>query len=140
MSREIPVSLWIVILILSLGLFLVVLYQLLSIAELTADYINTRDLAKQLNPVMKAEYAMQAVLSLLLAFEQSYIHALVYAIITAYHFYKYTKGLHLIDPATAFSTSDRLRKESYAKAAIYAILFFHTLYRCVKIPRHFMMT
>ncbi|KAG0473092.1 hypothetical protein HPP92_014516 [Vanilla planifolia] len=97
------VAVWILGFFLIIALLLLVIFQLMTLADLEFDYINAYDTSSRINMVIVPEFVLQGIFSLLFLLSGHWIMFLFSAPLLYYNARLYQKRKHLIDVTEIFN-------------------------------------
>ncbi|PKA47659.1 Protein cornichon like 4 [Apostasia shenzhenica] len=119
---------WLCAFFILIALLLLVIYQLMSLADLEFDYINPYDSSSRINGVILPEFALQGVLSLLFLITGHWMMFLFSAPILYYNVRLYQQRRHLIDVTEIFNQLNGEKKRRLIKLIYLVILLFLSLF------------
>ncbi|XP_020574106.1 protein cornichon homolog 4-like [Phalaenopsis equestris] len=111
-----------------IGLLLLVIYQLVSLADLEFDYINPYDLSSRINAVILPEFVLQGTLCLLYLFSGQWMLFLFSAPMLIYNVRLYQQKKHLLDVTEIFNQLNVEKKRRLVKLIYLVILLFLSLF------------
>ncbi|WOL05228.1 hypothetical protein Cni_G13955 [Canna indica] len=109
-------------------LIVLVIFQLMCLADLEFDYINPYDSASRINKVIYPEFALQAVLCLLFLLSGNWLMFLLCVPYLYYNSRLYRSQQHLIDVTEIFNLLNREKKRRLFKLVHLVILLFLSLF------------
>ncbi|XP_008804000.1 protein cornichon homolog 4-like isoform X2 [Phoenix dactylifera] len=109
------VFVWITAFFLLIALIVLIIYQLMCLADLEFDYINPYDSASRINKVVLPEFALQGVLCLLFLLSGHWLLFLFCAPIVYYNVRLYQQQQHLVDVTEIFNQLDTEKKRRLFK-------------------------
>ncbi|KAJ0968735.1 hypothetical protein J5N97_021612 [Dioscorea zingiberensis] len=122
MGTEWVIFVWIIAFFLLISLIVLIVYQLMCLADLEFDYINPYDSASRINYVVLPEFAVQGALSLLFLLTGHWIMFLFSVPILYYNLKLYRHKEHLVDITEIFNLLSREKKRRLFKLAYLVIL------------------
>ncbi|XP_072968271.1 protein cornichon homolog 1-like [Typha angustifolia] len=122
------VFVWLGAFFLLIALIVLVIYQLMCLADLEFDYINPYDSASRINKVVLPEFALQAALCLLFLLSGHWLMCLFCAPIIYYNVKLYQKRQHLVDVTEIFNHLSREKKRRLIKLIGLVVLLFLSLF------------
>lgn len=111
-----------------IGLLLLVIYQLVSLADLEFDYINPYDLSSRINAVIIPEFVLQGTLCLLFLLSGQWMLFLFSAPMLYYNARLYQQRKHLLDVTEIFNQLNLEKKRRLIKLIYLVILLFLSLF------------
>ncbi|XP_010940978.1 protein cornichon homolog 1 [Elaeis guineensis] len=119
---------WITAFVLIIALIVLIIYQLMCLADLEFDYINPYDSASRINKVVLPEFALQGVLCLLFLLSGHWFMFLFCAPIVYYNVRLYQRRHHLVDVTEIFNQLNREKKHRLLKLIYLVVLLFLSLF------------
>ncbi|KMT12241.1 hypothetical protein BVRB_5g101860 [Beta vulgaris subsp. vulgaris] len=119
---------WLISFFVIIALLVVVVYQLMCLADLEFDYINPYDSAIRINQVVLPEYVIQAGLSLLFLLTGHWIMALLCAPYLYYNVTRYMNNQHLVDVTEIFNLLNWEKKKRLIKLGYLLFILFLSLF------------
>ncbi|KAM0946707.1 hypothetical protein DsansV1_C08g0078361 [Dioscorea sansibarensis] len=118
------ILLWVIAFFLLIALLVMVVYQLMCLADLEFDYINPYDSASRINYVVLPEFILQGILSLLFILSGHWLMFLFSVPILYYNVKLYQQQQHLVDVTEIFNLLNKEKKRRLFKLAYLVILLF----------------
>ncbi|TKY62576.1 cornichon-like 1 [Spatholobus suberectus] len=106
-------------------------YQVLTLSDLEADFINPYDASSRINYFIVPEFIGQGLLCAFCLFTGHWIMFLMTVPVTCYHVMLYMKRQHLIDVTEVFRVLNAEKKFRIAKLAYYLTIVIITVFRFV---------
>ncbi|XP_008803999.1 protein cornichon homolog 4-like isoform X1 [Phoenix dactylifera] len=122
------VFVWITAFFLLIALIVLIIYQLMCLADLEFDYINPYDSASRINKVVLPEFALQGVLCLLFLLSGHWLLFLFCAPIVYYNVRLYQQQQHLVDVTEIFNQLDTEKKRRLFKLISVVVILFLSLF------------
>ncbi|CDP09871.1 unnamed protein product [Coffea canephora] len=119
---------WLLFFFIIIGVIVMVVFQLMCLADLEFDYINPYDSASRINKVILPEFITQGVLSLLFLLTGHWIMALLSIPYLYYNFTLYNRREHLIDVTEIFNMLNREKKKRLFKLGYLMLFLFMSLF------------
>ncbi|XP_027079685.2 protein cornichon homolog 4 [Coffea eugenioides] len=119
---------WLLFFFIIIGVIVMVVFQLMCLADLEFDYINPYDSASRINKVILPEFITQGVLSLLFLLTGHWIMALLSIPYLYYNFTLYNRREHLIDVTEVFNMLNREKKKRLFKLGYLMLFLFMSLF------------
>ncbi|XP_021754001.1 protein cornichon homolog 4-like [Chenopodium quinoa] len=119
---------WLISFFVVVALLVVVVYQLMCLADLEFDYINPYDSAIRINQVVLPEYVIQAGLTLLFLLTGHWIMALLCAPYLYYNVKTYMDKKHLVDVTEIFNLLNWEKKKRLIKLGYLLLILFLSLF------------
>ncbi|XP_074568108.1 protein cornichon homolog 1-like [Curcuma longa] len=119
---------WLTAFFLLIILIVLVIYQLMCLADLEFDYINPYDSASRINKVIYPEFGLQAALCLLFLLSGNWWMVLLSAPYLYYNARLYQRRQHLIDVTEIFNQLNQEKKKRLFKLVNLVILLFLSLF------------
>uniref|UniRef100_A0A5B6ZRD2 Cornichon family protein n=1 Tax=Davidia involucrata TaxID=16924 RepID=A0A5B6ZRD2_DAVIN len=111
-----------------IALLVLVVYQLMCLADLEFDYINPYDSASRINRVILPEFVTQGVLSVLYLLTGHWVMSLLNVPYLYYNVRLYMQRQHLIDVTEIFNLLNREKKQRLFKLGYLIFLLFMSLF------------
>ncbi|KAJ0970986.1 hypothetical protein J5N97_018945 [Dioscorea zingiberensis] len=125
---EVALFVWLIAFFLLVALLIMLVYQLMCLADLEFDYINPYDSASRINCVVLPEYVLLGVLSLLFLLSGHWLMFLFSAPAVYYYVKLYQQRQHLIDVTEIFNLLNREKKRRLFKLVYFVCLLFLSLF------------
>nr|CAD1830182.1 unnamed protein product [Ananas comosus var. bracteatus] len=122
------VFVWLSAFFLLIALIVLVIYQLMCLADLEFDYINPYDSASRINKVVLPEFALQGVLCLLFLLSGHWLMFLLSTPLVYYNVKLYQQRQHLVDVTEIFNLLHREKKRRLIKLISLVVLLFLSLF------------
>ncbi|KAF5774887.1 hypothetical protein HanXRQr2_Chr13g0605821 [Helianthus annuus] len=119
---------WLLFFFMLIAILVIVVYQLICLADLEFDYLNPYDSASRINKVILPEYITQGVLCLLYLMTGHWMMFILAAPYLYYNTRLYTRRQHLVDVTEIFNQLDGAKKERLFKLGHLIFLLFITLF------------
>lgn len=119
---------WILFFFILIGLLVLVVYQLMCLADLEFDYINPYDSASRINKVILPEFITEGVLCFLYLVTGHWIMSLFSVPYLYYNLRLYTRREHLIDVTEIFNLLEWEKKKRLFKLGYIVFLLFLSLF------------
>lgn len=119
---------WLISFFVIIALLVVVVYQLMCLADLEFDYINPYDSAVRINQVVLPEYVIQGGLFLLFLLTGHWIMALLCAPYLYYNVKTYMDNQHLVDVTEIFNLLSWEKKKRLIKLGYLLFILFLSLF------------
>ncbi|KAI0489124.1 hypothetical protein KFK09_028966 [Dendrobium nobile] len=119
---------WLSSFFLLVALLILVIYQLMSLADLEFDYINPYDSSSRINAVILPEFVLQGILCLLFLVSGHWMMFLFAAPMLYYNVRLYQQQKHLIDVTEIFSQLNDEKKRRLIKLIYLVTLLFLSLF------------
>nr|GLL36566.1 protein cornichon homolog 1 isoform X1 [Ipomoea trifida]GMD44657.1 protein cornichon homolog 1 isoform X1 [Ipomoea batatas] len=121
--------LWLIFFLLNIALIALILYQIVCLSDLEADYMNPYESSSRINNVILKEYVLQGVFCILFLVTGHWFLFLLTVLPTYYNVKKFLSRQHLIDVTEVFRAIDFEKKLRIAKLAFYLIFFIVVIVR-----------
>ncbi|XP_031102621.1 protein cornichon homolog 1 isoform X1 [Ipomoea triloba] len=121
--------LWLIFFLLNIALIALILYQIVCLSDLEADYMNPYESSSRINNVILKEYVLQGVFCILFLVTGHWFLFLLTVLPTYYNLKKFLSRQHLIDVTEVFRAIDFEKKLRIAKLAFYLIFFIVVIVR-----------
>jgi len=122
------VFVWLTAFFLVVALIVLVIYQLMCLADLEFDYINPFDSSSRINKVVMPEFVLQALLSVLFLLSGHWAMFLLSVPMVYYNYTLYQRRQHLVDVTEIFNQLGREKKRRLFKIVSLVILLFLSLF------------
>jgi len=122
------VFVWLTAFFLVVSLIVLVIYQLMCLADLEFDYINPFDSSSRINKVVMPEFVLQALLSVLFLLSGHWAMFLLSVPMVYYNYTLYQRRQHLVDVTEIFNQLGREKKRRLFKIVSLIILLFLSLF------------
>ncbi|KAI6707306.1 hypothetical protein NL676_010268 [Syzygium grande] len=119
---------WLVSFFAVVALVVVVIYQLMCLADLEFDYINPYDSASRINVVILPEFIGQGVLLLFYLLTGHWVMALLCVPYLYYNVTLYTQKQHLVDVTEIYNMLKWEKKKRLFKLGYLVMLLFLSLF------------
>jgi len=106
-------------------------FELISLADLEADYINPIDLCNRINQFVLPEFVSHAIITTLYFLSGYWLSFLINAPLAGFHTYSFLNKKLNLDATSIFSKLDEEKKKSYVKLGFYMLAFFYSLYSLI---------
>ncbi|XP_074306965.1 protein cornichon homolog 1 isoform X2 [Silene latifolia] len=117
--------LWIIALISNIALLAILLYQVICLSDLEADYMNPYESSSKINSVVVPEFILQGAVCALFLVTGHRFMFLVTLPLSVYHARLFAKRAHLLDVTEIFRALSNEKKYRIIKLGVY--LCFITL-------------
>ncbi|XP_058763999.1 protein cornichon homolog 4-like [Vicia villosa] len=111
-----------------IALIVIIIYQLMCLADLEFDYINPYDSTSRINKVLFPEYIILGVLFCFYVVTGHWIMALLCAPYIYYNVKLYRQGKHLADVTEIFNMLPREKKQRLFKLFYLIFILFLSLF------------
>ncbi|AQK80259.1 protein cornichon homolog 4 isoform X1 [Zea mays] len=122
------VFVWLTAFFLVVALIVLVIYQLMCLADLEFDYINPFDSSSRINKVVMPEFVLQALLSVLFLLSGHWAMLLLSLPMVYYNYTLYQRRQHLVDVTEIFNQLGREKKRRLFKIVSLIVLLFLSLF------------
>ncbi|GLU05662.1 hypothetical protein SLE2022_227500 [Rubroshorea leprosula] len=119
---------WLISFFILIALLVIIVYQLMSLADLEFDYINPYDSASRINRVVMPELITQAALCFFYLVTGHWVMSLLCAPYLYYNVRLYQGNQHLIDVTEIFNLLHREKKQRLFKLGYLIVLLFFSLF------------
>lgn len=119
---------WLVSFFTLIALIVLVVYQLMCLADLEFDYINPYDSASRINKVVLPEFVTEGVLCCFFLVTGHWFMALFCVPYMLYNWRLYQRRQHLVDVTEIFNLLDREKKRRLFKLAYLIFLLFLSIF------------
>ncbi|XP_019187316.1 PREDICTED: protein cornichon homolog 1 isoform X2 [Ipomoea nil] len=123
--------LWLIFFLLNIALIALILYQIVCLSDLEADYMNPYESSSRINNVILKEFVLQGAFCILFLVTGHWFLFLLTVLPSYYNVKKFLSRQHLIDVTEVFRVIDFEKKLRIAKLAFYLIFFIIVLVRLV---------
>ncbi|XP_019187315.1 PREDICTED: protein cornichon homolog 1 isoform X1 [Ipomoea nil] len=124
--------LWLIFFLLNIALIALILYQIVCLSDLEADYMNPYESSSRINNVILKEFVLQGAFCILFLVTGHWFLFLLTVLPSYYNVKKFLSRQHLIDVTEVFRVIDFEKKLRIAKLAFYLIFFIIVLVRFSK--------
>lgn len=111
-----------------IALIVILIYQLMCLADLEFDYINPYDSASRINKMVLPEYITVAALCCFYLVTGHWVMALLCAPYLYYNYRLYSQGKHLVDVTEIFNMLPREKKQRLIKLFYLIFILFLSLF------------
>ncbi|XP_062233663.1 protein cornichon homolog 1-like [Phragmites australis] len=122
------VFVWLTAFFLVVALIVLVIYQLMCLADLEFDYINPFDSSSRINKVVMPEFVLQALLSVLFLLSGHWAMFSLSVPMVYYNYTLYQRRQHLVDVTEIFNQLGREKKRRFFKIISLIVLLFLSLF------------
>ncbi|XP_066371959.1 protein cornichon homolog 1-like [Miscanthus floridulus] len=122
------VFVWLTAFFLVVALIVLVIYQLMCLADLEFDYINPFDSSSRINKVVMPEFVLQVLLSVLFLLSGHWAMFLLSLPLVYYNYTLYQRRQHLVDVTEIFNQLGREKKRRLFKIVSLIVLLFLSLF------------
>ncbi|KAG4131144.1 hypothetical protein ERO13_D09G189000v2 [Gossypium hirsutum] len=119
---------WILSFFILIALIVLLVYQLMCLADLEFDYINPYDSSSRINSVVLPEFVVQGILCLFYLLTGHWIMALISAPYLYYNVRLHAQRQHLVDVTEIFNLLHREKKRRLFKLAYLVVLLFFDIF------------
>ncbi|KAJ4879227.1 Protein cornichon-like protein 4 [Raphanus sativus] len=119
---------WLISFFFLIALVVIIVYQLVSLADLEFDYINPYDSASRINSVVLPEFIVQGVLCVFFLLTGHWFMSLLCLPYLYYNFHLYSKRQHLVDVTEIFNLLNWEKKKRLFKLAYIILNLFLTIF------------
>ncbi|XP_044509315.1 protein cornichon homolog 4-like [Mangifera indica] len=119
---------WLVSFFFLITLLILIVYQLMCLADLEFDYINPYDSSSRINQVVLPEFIMQGVLCVFFLITGHWVMTLLFAPYLYYNVRLYTRRQHLVDVTEIFNLLHWEKKQRLFKLAYLIVLLFLNIF------------
>ncbi|KNA04527.1 hypothetical protein SOVF_198890 [Spinacia oleracea] len=123
--------LWLISLISNIVLLVLLIYQLICLSDLEADYMNPYETAANINSLILPEFGLQAAFCALFLVTGHFFMFLVTLPVAIYHARLFARGEHLVDVTEIFRALSVEKKHRLIKLGLYLLFFFLVIFRLV---------
>ncbi|CAI9755377.1 unnamed protein product [Fraxinus pennsylvanica] len=119
---------WLIFFFTLIALLIILVYQLMCLADLEFDYINPYDSASKINKVVLPEFITQGVLCFLFLVTGHWVMSLLSVPYLYYNVRLYTRRQHLVDVTEIFNLLNWEKKQRLFKLGYVIFLLFMSLF------------
>ncbi|XVE64981.1 hypothetical protein DITRI_Ditri07aG0145300 [Diplodiscus trichospermus] len=119
---------WLISFFVLIALLVLLVYQLMCLADLEFDYINPYDSSSRINKVVLPEFILQGVLCLFYLLTGHWVMSLLGAPYLYYNVRLYTQRQHLVDVTEIFNLLNWEKKQRLFKLAYLIVLLFFSIF------------
>lgn len=119
---------WLIAFFILIALLIIIVYQLMCLADLEFDYINPYDSSSRINKVIIPEFAVQGALCLFYLFTGHWVMSLLCAPYLYYNVTLYQRKQHLVDVTEIFNLLHWEKKQRLFKLGYLVVLLFFSLF------------
>ncbi|XAR70400.1 hypothetical protein NMG60_11027244 [Bertholletia excelsa] len=119
---------WLFFFFVLIALVVIVVYQLMCLADLELDYINPYDSASRINKTILPEFVTQGVFLLICLFTGHWFMSLLNVPYLFYNIRVYTRRQHLVDVTEIFNLLNWEKKQRLFKLGYLVILLCISLF------------
>ncbi|GKV38146.1 hypothetical protein SLE2022_088950 [Rubroshorea leprosula] len=119
---------WLISFFILIALLVIVVFQLMCLADLEFDYINPYDSSSRINRVVMPEFVTQAALCLFHLVTGHWVMSLICAPYLYYNVRLYQQKQHLVDVTEIFNLLPWEKKQRLFKLAYLFFLLFLSLF------------
>ncbi|XP_057976980.1 protein cornichon homolog 4 [Malania oleifera] len=119
---------WLISFFVLIALVVVVVYQLMCLADLEFDYINPYDSSSRINKVILPEFIIQGVLCAFYLVTGHWIMSLLCVPYLYYNVRLYTRNQHLVDVTEIFNMLHWEKKQRLLKLGYIILLLFLSIF------------
>ncbi|KAK3041029.1 hypothetical protein RJ639_026826 [Escallonia herrerae] len=119
---------WLLFFLILIALLVVIVYQLMCLADLEFDYINPYDSASRINKVVLPEFITQGVLCFLYLITGHWVMSLLGVPYLYYNVRLYMRRQHLLDVTEIFNQLNWEKKQRLFKLGYLIFLLFISLF------------
>ncbi|XVF13276.1 hypothetical protein REPUB_Repub08aG0194800 [Reevesia pubescens] len=119
---------WLISFFTLIALLVLLVYQLMCLADLEFDYINPYDSSSRINKVVLPEFILQGFLCLLYLLTWHWVMSLLCAPYLYYNVRLYTRKQHLVDVTEIFNLLHWEKKQRLFKLAYLIVLLFFSIF------------
>ncbi|GFP81823.1 protein cornichon homolog 4 [Phtheirospermum japonicum] len=119
---------WLLFFFILVALLVMVVFQLMCLADLEFDYINPYDSASRINKVVLPEFITQGVFCFLLLVTGHWVMALLCVPYLYYNVRLYLRRQHLVDVTEIFNLLNWEKKQRLFKLGYIILLLFMCLF------------
>ncbi|KAL3534229.1 hypothetical protein ACH5RR_002690 [Cinchona calisaya] len=123
--------LWLIFFLMNMGLIAFNLFQIVSLSDLEADYLNPYESSSRINSVVIPEYLLHGAFCILFLLTGQWFFFVVTLPIAYLNFRKFMKREHLIDVTEVFRVLSAEKKLRVVKLGFYFVLFILVMIRLV---------
>ncbi|CAM8880568.1 unnamed protein product [Rhodiola kirilowii] len=122
------IFIWLISFFIFIALIVLLVYQLMCLADLEFDYINPYDTASRVNKVVLPEFITQGVSCIFLLFTGHWFMSLLGIPYLLYNARLYTRREHLLDVTEIFNTLNQEKKKRLFKLGYMIMLLCLSLF------------
>ncbi|KAL3645355.1 hypothetical protein CASFOL_010535 [Castilleja foliolosa] len=119
---------WLLFFFILIALLVMIVFQLMCLADLEFDYINPYDSASRINKVVLPEFITQGVLCVLLLVTGHWVMSLLCIPYLYYNVRLYLRRQHLVDVTEIFNLLNWEKKQRLFKLGYIILLLFTSLF------------
>ncbi|XP_057547868.1 protein cornichon homolog 1 isoform X1 [Amaranthus tricolor] len=121
--------LWLIALFSNIGLLVILIYQIICLSDLEADYLNPYESSTNINSMVLPEFGLQAAFCALFLFTGHWFMFLITLPVTIFHARLFTRQEHLVDVTEIFRALSSEKKHRFIKLGLYLLYFFLVVLR-----------
>ncbi|GAB2233238.1 hypothetical protein Droror1_Dr00002457 [Drosera rotundifolia] len=122
---------WLIIFVSHFLLLAVLVYQIICLSDLEADYMNPYESAEKINAIIVSEFIVQGLVCVVFLICGRWIMFLLSLPLACYHLGLYLKQEHLLDVTEIFRALSREKQLRFQKLGVYLFFFFITIVRLI---------
>ncbi|XP_012439565.1 protein cornichon homolog 4 [Gossypium raimondii] len=119
---------WLISFFILIALLVLIVYQLMCLADLEFDYINPYDSSSRINKVVLPEFILQGFLCVFYLLTGHWVMALLCGPYLYNNVRLYTQKKHLVDVTEIFNMLPREKKQRLFKLGYLVLLLFFSLF------------
>ncbi|XP_027336857.1 protein cornichon homolog 4-like [Abrus precatorius] len=119
---------WLISFFILIALIVLIIYQLMCLADLEFDYINPYDSSSRINKVILPEYIIEGVLCCFYLVTGHWFMSLLCAPYLYYNVRLYRQGNHLVDVTEIFNLLSKEKKQRLFKLFYLVFILFLSLF------------
>ncbi|KAK8613967.1 hypothetical protein V6N13_122348 [Hibiscus sabdariffa] len=119
---------WLLSFFILVALLVILVFQLICLADLEFDYINPYDSSSRINKVVLPEFILQGFLCLLYLLTGHWVMSLICAPYLYYNVRLYTRKQHLVDVTEIFNLLHWEKKQRIFKLVYVVVLIFFAVF------------
>ncbi|GAB4843820.1 hypothetical protein Ancab_013782 [Ancistrocladus abbreviatus] len=123
--------LWLIALLSNIALLVLLIYQIICLSDLEADYMNPYESSANINRVVIPEFILEGTFCVLFLFTGHWFMFFITFPICCYHVRLFMKREHLVDVTEIFRALGNEKKFRIIKLALYLFFFFLVIVRLV---------
>ncbi|GAB2295508.1 hypothetical protein Dimus_029673 [Dionaea muscipula] len=123
--------LWLIVFLSNIVLLTLLIYQIICLSDLEADYMNPYESSSNINGVVLPEFLLQGALCVLFLLSGRWIMFLMSSPLAFYHLRLFLKREHLVDVTEIFQALKWEKKLRLKKLAAYLFFFMLAIVRLV---------
>ncbi|GMH20125.1 hypothetical protein Nepgr_021966 [Nepenthes gracilis] len=123
--------LWLIAIVSNISLLVLLIYQIICLSDLEADYMNPYESSANINAMVIPEFLVQGAFCALFLFTGHWFMFLITLPIACYHVRLFIKREHLVDVTEIFRALSSEKKFRLIKLAAYLLFFFLVIVRLV---------